>query len=122
MLGTVLITACGDQNIAEDTTSYSIDQGDKRIISIFLEKNERLDLTVAVTDDRTIQPTIQEPMNIGISVVNPSGQYVVQYIRVGAGDFMVLAEEAGVYVITLDNSYSSFAPKSVTLTMKYPKR
>jgi hypothetical protein len=55
-------------------------------------------------------------------VTNPSGHYAVSYIRVGAGDFMVLAEEAGVYVITLDNSYSSFTPKSVTLTMEYPER
>ena len=118
LLGVVSATACVGPKIEEDTQNYSINSGDKRIISVVLEKNDRLDLTIGVTDDRTIQPTIQEPMNIGIMVVSPSGQYAVPYTRVGAGYFIVLAEEDGIFVITLDNSYSSFTPKSVTLTMR----
>lgn len=93
------------------TENYSINAGGKRVISIVLEKNDRLDLSVTVASH-----------DIGIKVDEPSGQVAVQYARVESGNFVVIAKEDGVYVVTLDNSHSLFTPKSVTVVLKYPER
>ena len=111
MLGVLSVTACEEPENVTATQNYSIDAGEKRVISIVLKRNDRLDLAVSV------------PLyDIGIEVDSPSGQAAVPFTRVESGNFIVIAEEDGVYVITLDNSYSIFNPKSVTLLLRYPER
>ncbi len=111
LLGAVSVTACNEPNIVTVTQDYNIDAGEKRVISIVLKRNDRLDLSVTV-----------ESYDIGIKVDDPSGQAAVPFTRVESGNFIVIAEEDGVYVVTLDNSYSIFTPKSVTVLLKYPER
>ncbi len=118
ILGVVLSTGCSIPKIVEDTHSYKIAPGEQEVVTIELEVNEKVDLTVEVIDDQSNTSTPQESKNIGIQVVNPSGLYTVSYMRVGRGDFMVLAEKAGTHTITLDNRYSS-VPKSIDLTIKH---
>ena len=52
------VIACVGSNINEESQTYHIDAGDKKVISIFLEQNDRLDLSLEVNSDLTIQPTI----------------------------------------------------------------
>lgn len=123
LLGAVSVTACKEPNILEVTHNYNIDAGEKRVISIVLERNDRLDLTITVIgNDSGSTSTPALGGDIGIQVNDPSGQAAVPFTRVESGNFIVLAEEDGVYVVTLDNSYSIFTPKSVTLVMRYPER
>lgn len=123
LLGVASVTACEQTNIVEDNQTYSIQAGEKRIISVVLNNNDRMDLAVTVAGNSpSTMATQTSGGDIGISVISPSGQSAVQYSRVESGNFIVLAEENGVYVITLDNSYSIFTPKSVTLSMRYPQR
>ena len=122
-LGAVSVTACKEPNILEVTHNYTIDAGEKRVISVVLEKDDRLDLTITVLGNDPGSTSTPAPGgDIGIQVNDPSGQAAVPFTRVESGNFIVMAEEDGVYVVTLDNSYSIFTPKSVTLLMKYPER
>lgn len=119
LLGTISVTACGGPKIVEVTHNYIIEGGEKRVIPILLKKNDRLDLTVFVP----MADAWDRPLyDIGIKVDDPSGQAAVPLTRIGSWNFIVLAEEDGVYVVTLDNSYSVFTPKEVTLLLKYPER
>ena len=111
LLGAVSVTACEGPKIVTVTQNYSIDAGEKRVISIVLKRNDRLDLSVTVASN-----------DIGIEVDDPSGQAAVPFNRVESGNFVVIAKEDGTYVVTLDNSYSTFTPKSITVVLKYPER
>ena len=122
LLGTILFVSCKEPNILEVTHSYNIDAGEKRVISVVLEKDDRLDLTVAVHSTNQGLFSTLAPGDIGIQVDNPSGQASIPFTRVESGNFIVIADEYGVYVMTLDNSISIFTPKNVSLIMKYPER
>ncbi|MBA7477858.1 hypothetical protein ES707_13273 [subsurface metagenome] len=111
LLGAVSVTACEEPNILEVTHNYNIDAGEKRVISIVLFENDRLDLSVTCLSH-----------DIGLQVDNPSGQTEIPFTRIESGNFIVNAKENGAYVVTLDNSYSLFTPKSVTLILTYPER
>ena len=116
LLGAVSVTACEGPKIVSVTQNYSIDVGEKRVISIVLKRNDRLDLSVTVASN-----------DIGIKVDDPSGQAAVPFTRVESGNFVVIANEDGTYVVTLDNSYSiltpfQLTPRSITVVLKYPER
>ncbi len=111
LLGAASVTACSGPNIVIVTQNYGIDAGEKRVISIVLKKNDRLNLFVAVASN-----------DIGVQVDDPGGQAAIPFTRVESGNFIVMANEDGVYVVTLDNSYSLITPKSVTVVLEYPER
>jgi hypothetical protein len=112
LIGIVSAIACGKgPHIVTDTREYSLEAGEKRVISIVLNKGDRLNFTVTV-----------ESNDIGVKVDDPSGQAAVAFTRVESGDFAVIAKEYGTYIVTFDNSYSSFTPKKITVDLEYPER
>jgi hypothetical protein len=120
-LGMIL---CEGSYTLRSTADYTIEPGEKEIISEKLGRNEGWFITVTVTDDRTVTLATDELRDIGISVVGPNDQVVVPLTIAESGTFSVLAEESGKYVITLDNSHSLTTTKTVTLvkTYRYPEK
>ncbi len=112
MLGAVSITACDVAIIVTETHDFNnMQAGEKNVVSIVLKKDDRLDISISVPTD-----------DIGIKVDGPGGQVAIPFTLVEFGNFIVMAEEDGVYVITIDNSYSAFNPRDVNLILKYPTR
>lgn len=122
IIGMIVFTGCKGSDYT-DIKTYEIAPGDQEIILIILEKDVRVDVrmdtTIVNDNDYSATSITQEPGNIGIKIDDPNGQHVVEYMRVRAGDFMILAEVNGEYVIILDNSNSLSTTKNVTLKIKY---
>ena len=122
LIGMILFVGCSRSNTI-DIKAYKIAPGNQAIIPILLDKavrvDVRIDTTIENADDYSGTSITHEPGNIGIKIDDPSGNHVVEYMRIRAGDFMVLADVNGEYVITLDNSYSLSTTKKVTLKIRY---
>lgn len=106
------VVACGCSKTAtiDKTYQLDLDSGGKRVISMVLNKGDRLDLSVGVAQK-----------DVNVQVIKPSGEDALNITRVESGKFVVIAEEYGGYQVVIDNSYSYYH-KSVTLVLKYPKR
>jgi len=115
-LGMIL---CEGSYPVQSYITYTIEPGEKKIITRKLGRNEGWFLTVTVSDDRTVTIVSDEPRDIGISIVDEKGQFVIPYTRIESETFSVLAKEGGEYTITLDNSYSSSTTKSVFFKIQY---
>lgn len=119
--GMVLLVSCNESNFI-DIKTYQIAPGNQATIPIILDKDVRVDVrmdTIIENADDSAASITREPENIGITIDDPSGNHVVDYMRIRAGDFMILPEENGEYVIILDNSHALSTVKNVTLKIKY---
>ena len=61
-------------------------------------------------------------MDIGFSVKGPDANEIIRLQQYRSYNFTFRARQDGVHYLNLDNSYSLFASKVVSLTIKYPKR
>ena len=109
LLGIAFVTAC----MPTTTVTYDLNMrpGQQYDFSIELKEHDKLDISISV-----------QQYDIGIMVESPSGQVALPYKRVETENFIIIAEEDGVYVVTLDNSYSISNSKRLTLILKYPQK
>lgn len=121
ILGLLISTACNSSKTTREITEYTIGAESSQVVPIILEKAQRIDISVQVKSTSGNDSNKKQAEDIGIMIINPSGVNVVQYMRIGYGDFMVLAEESGTFEITLDNGYAQYL-KSVSMTIEYPNK
>jgi len=114
-----LFTACDSSPTKIEARIYDIEPGEKQQVKIELQQDERLDITIEVEIAENGNAITQVDENIGIQIISPEGEDIVSEMRIGFGEFMVLAEEEGDYIITLDNSYSPSTHKHVKVKLKY---
>jgi len=105
-------TACTGGTITT-TNDYNVSPSHDMIVPIDLKNGGLLEVSVTVRGGTDL--------DIGFSVQDPDGRDVVASQRVHSQDFTVKAKQDGRYEIVLDNSYSLFTGKIVTLVLKYPK-
>ena len=116
----IILSACGGNSPTKiESRVYDLGPGEKQQINIELQQDERLDITIEVEIAENGNAITQVDENIGIQIVSPKGDDIVSEMRIGFGEFMVLAEERGDYIITLDNSYSPSTQKHVMVKLKY---
>ena len=105
-------TACTSGTITI-TNDYTLGPSQYMTVPIDLKNNDLLEVSVTVRGGTNL--------DIGFSVQGPDGQDVVASQRVRSQDFTVKAKQDGRYEIILDNSYSLFTGKLITLVLTYPK-
>jgi hypothetical protein len=115
----ILLSACGNSPTKTESRVYDVEPGEKQQIKIELQQDERLDITIDVEIAEEGNAITQGDENIGIRIVSPEGYDIVSEMRIGFGEFMVLAEEAGDYIITFDNHYSPSTHKRIMVMLKY---
>lgn len=115
----ILFTACGSSPAKTESGVYNVRPGEIQQIKIELQQNERLDITVDVEIVERSGDGAQTDETIGLRITSPKGDDIVSYMRIGFGEFMVLAEEGGNYIVTLDNSQSQSTYKRIQVILTY---
>lgn len=111
----LLSLACGAQvRTVSETRDFALREGQFVSIPVDLKKGDQLELSVTVRRGGNL--------DIGVRVEGPAGWELVPFQRVQHREFTVTANADGRYVIILDNTYSLFTDKLVTLVVKYPRR
>jgi len=111
----LLSIACGGKvgNVTI-TQDYNLGAGQYQVIPVDLKRGDLLESSVTVRGGGSLE--------VSVRVEDPTGKAIVSPQQEQSRDFTVRAKGDGRHAVILDNSYSLFTGKAVTLVLKYPRR